>query len=173
MFWKKEILHDWMETPDSIAIWFYAVSGSPLSLRALRCNLHLLLSPASLKVCCCKALRIDTTHGSCAQGWVSPGESCCASSFCVSITDAGQYNHDSQCTVVLITLTTCLHSPAWFRSHFCAYSASWDGTSSVCQTVASRWRTIKGKFKRTPCVNSLIHRSQQKVVITSSALFEL
>lgn len=63
MFWKREILHDWMETPDSIAICFYAVSGSPLSWRALTHDVHLLLSPASHEACCCqKALIIDHRH---------------------------------------------------------------------------------------------------------------
>lgn len=47
------------KTPDSIAICFYAVSGSPLSRRALTRDVHLLLSPASHEACCCqKALII-------------------------------------------------------------------------------------------------------------------
>lgn len=149
MFWKREILHDWMETPDSIAICFYAVSGSPLSWRALTRDVHLLLSPASHEACCCqKALIIDHRHRLFWRSVLRPQfffyrDARCALLFCFSgIRHQCRSVNDTAVThrgpVVLITWASRLHSPAaWFESHFCVSSANLSrsifGVSDCCR----------------------------------------
>lgn len=140
MFWKKEILHDWMETPDSIAICFHAGAGVDYPCVPSHANVTPVAQPSftwsllQLQ----KALVINHNR----LFWLRWDKEFLLQQhtlhFIVPFPIWRQCRALNNTTVthmgpaVIITSATCLQSRTRFETHFCANSADWEGASDCC-----------------------------------------